>query len=150
MSLEPGRKLGSYEILSLIGTGGMGEVYRARDTKLGREDAVKVLPSAVASDSERIARLERETRRLGAVNHPNIATLHGLEESDGVHFLVMELNEGETLAERIMDGPIPMNVCVKSLRGSRRRMNAGSFTETSSRRTSKSRPKTNRRFWTSD
>ena len=74
MLLEPGRKLGSYEILSLIGTGGMGEVYRARDTKLGREVAVKVLPAAVASDSEKIARLEREARLLGAVNHPNIAT----------------------------------------------------------------------------
>ena len=72
MSLQTGRKLGSYEILALIGTGGMGEVYRARDTKLGREVAVKVLPTAVANDSEKIARLEREARLLGAVNHPNI------------------------------------------------------------------------------
>ena len=91
----------------------MGEVYRARDTKLGREVAVKVLPSAVASDSEKIARLERARRLLGAVNHPNIATLHGLEEADGVHFLVMELIEGETLAERIADGPLPMIVCLR-------------------------------------
>ncbi len=91
----------------------MGEVYRARDTKLGREVAVKVLPSAVASDSEKIARLEREARLLGAVNHPNVATLHGLEEADGVHFLVMELIEGETLAERIADGPLPMIVCLR-------------------------------------
>ena len=113
MSLQTGSKLGSYEILSLIGTGGMGEVYRARDTKLGREVAVKVLPSTVARDSEKIARLRREARLLAAVNHPNIATLHGLEESDGVHFLVMELIEGETLAERIADGPLPLNVCLR-------------------------------------
>ena len=113
MPLQPGSKLGSYEILSPIGKGGMGEVYRARDTKLGREVAVKVLPAAVASDSEKIARLEREARLLAAVNHPNIATLHGLEESDGVHFLVMELIEGETLAERIADGPLPVNVCLR-------------------------------------
>ena len=104
MPLQLGTKLGSYEILSLIGKGGMGEVYRARDTKLGREVAVKVLPTAVANDSQKIARLEHEARLLGAVNHPNIATLHGLEESDGVRFLVMELIEGETLQERIADG----------------------------------------------
>ena len=113
MPLQPGRKLGFYEILSLIGKGGMGEVYRALDTNLGREVAVKVLPTAVANDSEKIARLEREARLLGAVNHPNIATLHGLEESDGIRFLVMELIEGETLQERIADGSLSMIVCLR-------------------------------------
>ncbi|TDI41521.1 MAG: serine/threonine protein kinase, partial [Acidobacteria bacterium] len=106
MALEPGTKLGTYEILSLIGVGGMGEVYRARDTKLGREVAIKVLPAAVAKDSERIARFQREARLLASLNHPNIATLHGLEESDDIHFLVMELIEGQTLTARLADGTL--------------------------------------------
>jgi serine/threonine-protein kinase len=87
----------------------MGEVYKARDTKLGREVAVKVLPEAFAENKERLARFEREARLLASLNHPNIATIHGLEESDGVRFLVMELVEGETLAERIKRGPIPVD-----------------------------------------
>jgi len=82
----------------------MGEVYRARDGKLGREVAIKVLPSSVASDPERISRFEREARLLAALNHPNIATLHGLEDTESVRFLVMELIEGQTLAERICGG----------------------------------------------
>jgi serine/threonine-protein kinase len=101
MPLLPETKLGAYEILSGIGAGGMGEVYRARDSKLGREVAIKVLPASVAKDPERISRFEREARLLAALNHPNIATLHGLEDSEGVRFLVMELIEGQTLAERI-------------------------------------------------
>jgi serine/threonine protein kinase len=108
MSFEPGSRLGAHEILAPIGVGGMGEVYRARDTKLGREVAIKVLPEAFSQDKERLDRFEREARLLASLNHPNIATLHGLEESDGIRFLVMELVEGETLAERIARGSIPV------------------------------------------
>src|SRR5262245_49712453 len=98
MSVMVGTRLGVYEVLAQIGAGGMGEVYRARDTKLGREVALKVLPDTVAADPDRIARLEREAKALAALNHPHIATLHALEQSDDRHFLVMELVEGETLA----------------------------------------------------
>jgi len=104
MPLSPETKLGAYVIVSSIGAGGMGEVYRARDTKLGREVAIKVLPASVARDPERISRFEREARLLASLNHPNIATLHGLEDANGVRFLVMELIEGQTLAERIRGG----------------------------------------------
>jgi serine/threonine protein kinase/tetratricopeptide (TPR) repeat protein len=97
----PGSRLGAYRIDSLLGKGGMGEVYRARDTRLGRDVAVKMLPRAFTNDPEWLARFEREARLLAALNHPNIAILHGLEERDGVRALVMELVEGETLAERI-------------------------------------------------
>ena len=103
----PGR-LNHYEILEPIGSGGMGDVYRARDTKLGREVAIKVLPEAFSQNKERLARFEREAKTLAALNHPNLAILFGLEESDGTPFLVMELVEGETLAERIARGAIPM------------------------------------------
>src|SRR5579864_6583031 len=108
MSLAPGTRLGAYEILSPLGAGGMGEVYRARDTKLGRDVAVKVLPESVAADPERIARFQREAKTLAALNHPNIAHIHGLEVSNGVRALVMELVEGPTLADRIAQGPIPI------------------------------------------
>ena len=107
MALVPGTRLGHYEIVESIGVGGMGEVYRARDTKLGREVAIKVLPEELSRDRERRARFEREAKLLAALNHPCIATLHGLEESEGRQFLVMELVEGETLGERIARGPIP-------------------------------------------
>jgi len=103
-----GTQLGSYEILSVLGTGGMGEVYRARDTRLNREVALKVLPDAFATNVERMARFEREAQLLAALNHPNIATVHGLEESGGRRALVMELVEGQTLAERIPQGPLPL------------------------------------------
>ncbi len=109
MSLEPGTKLANYEILGLIGAGSMGEVYRAKDTKLGREVAIKVLLEELARDEERLARFEREARILAALNHPGIATLHGLEESAGTRYLVMELVEGETLRERFDRGPIPLD-----------------------------------------
>ena len=109
MPLTSGTKLGSYEILSLLGKGGMGEVYRARDTKLGREVAIKALPEAFSQDKERLVRLEREARLLASLNHPNVATLHGLEDANGIRFLVMELVEGETLAERIARGPIRLD-----------------------------------------
>jgi tRNA A-37 threonylcarbamoyl transferase component Bud32/dienelactone hydrolase len=106
MALSPGVCLGPFEILSHIGAGGMGEVYRARDTKLGREVAIKVLPEEFYRDKERLARFEREAKLLASLNHANIATLYGLEESEGQPFLAMELIEGETLAERIARGPL--------------------------------------------
>ena len=102
----PGTRLAEYEVLDLIGKGGMGEVYRAQDTKLGRDVALKVLPEAFARDGDRLARFEREARILAALNHPKIAAIYGLEESEGVHFLAMELVPGETLAERIARGPM--------------------------------------------
>src|SRR5215468_2338977 len=102
-----GDKLGHYEIESSLGAGGMGEVYRARDTRLGRSVAVKVLSEAFAKDPERIARFEREAKVLASLNHSNIAAIHGFEQSGETHFLVMELVQGETLAERISRGPIP-------------------------------------------
>jgi eukaryotic-like serine/threonine-protein kinase len=101
MALNPGTKLGSYEVLCSLGAGGMGEVYRARDSRLNREVALKVLPEILASDPERMARFKREAQVLASLNHPNIATIYGFEESDGVRALAMELVEGHTLAERI-------------------------------------------------
>jgi eukaryotic-like serine/threonine-protein kinase len=106
MYLAAGSRLGLYEIIALIGAGGMGEVYRARDTKLGRGVALKILPDAVAADPDRISRFEREAKALAALNHPHIAALFGMEESGGRHFLAMELVEGETLAERLARGPL--------------------------------------------
>jgi eukaryotic-like serine/threonine-protein kinase len=101
-----GRQIGSYQIVSLLGTGGMGEVYQAQDTKLRRDVAIKVLPSAFLNDPERLSRFQREARMLASLNHPNIATIHGLEQADGVNYLVMELVPGETLAERLKTGPM--------------------------------------------
>src|SRR5512132_928351 len=106
MTLAPGTRVGPYEIVAPLGAGGMGEVYRARDTRLGREVAIKVLPEAFASDAERLARFEREARVLASVNHPGIAAICGLEEARGTRFLVLELVEGETLAERVAAGPV--------------------------------------------
>src|SRR5262245_14254404 len=107
MALSPGTRFGPYEITARIGEGGMGEVYRAKDKNLGREVAIKVLPEAFAQDPERLARFEREARTLASLNHPNIATIHGLEKADGVSALVMELVEGPTLADRIATGALP-------------------------------------------
>ena len=109
MTLTPGTRLGPYEILSLLGAGGMGEVYRATDTNLKRQVAIKVLPQTVAADPERLTRFQREAEVLAALNHPNIAHIHGLERSDGTVALVMEPVEGPTLAERIAEGPIPLD-----------------------------------------
>jgi serine/threonine-protein kinase len=109
MGLSPGTRLGVYEIVSLLGAGGMGEVYRARDTRLDRHVALKVLPEAMASDPERTARFQREAKVLASLNHPHIAGLFGLEEDGGRHLLTMELVEGETLADRIARGPIPLD-----------------------------------------
>jgi serine/threonine-protein kinase len=107
VSLNPGVRLGPYEVTALIGKGGMGEVYRATDTKLKRQVALKVLPPSVADDTERLARFQREAEVLASLNHPNIAAIHGFEESNVVKALVMELVEGPTLADRIAHRPIP-------------------------------------------
>jgi eukaryotic-like serine/threonine-protein kinase len=109
LALASGARLGPYEVLALLGSGGMGEVYRARDAKLGRDVAIKVLPDALAGDPERLARFEREAKTLAALNHPNIAAIYGLEESAGLSALVMELVEGEDLSQRIARGPIPLD-----------------------------------------
>jgi eukaryotic-like serine/threonine-protein kinase len=108
MPIAVGTALGPYEITSALGAGGMGEVYRARDTKLGRSVAIKVLPEAFAFDADRVARLTREARMLASLNHPRIAALHGMEQAEGRQFLVMELVEGETLADRLQRGPLPV------------------------------------------
>ena len=96
-----GRRLGVYHVQERIGAGGMGEVYRARDTRLGRDVAIKILPRVFTADPDRLARFEREARVLASLNHPNIGAIYGLEEADGVQALVLELVEGETLADRI-------------------------------------------------
>ena len=108
--MESGTKLGHYEISTLLGKGGMGEVWRARDTKLGREVAIKTLPEEFAASSDRRARFEREAKMLAALNHPNIASIYGLEESEDGSYIVLELVEGETLAERLdRSGPFPVD-----------------------------------------
>ena len=109
MSFQPGDKLSHYEILEPIGKGGMGEVYRARDGKLGRDVAIKILPDEFAQDTERLKRFQREAKVLASLNHPNIASIYGLEQSESTHYLVLELVPGETLAERIARGPIPVD-----------------------------------------
>jgi Tol biopolymer transport system component len=116
MALSQGTRLGPYEILSAIGAGGMGEVYRARDTKLNRDVALKSLPELFAADPDRLARFEREAQVLASLNHPNIAQIHGLEESGSVRALVMELVPGETLADRIAQGPIALSEAVQLAR----------------------------------
>jgi len=109
MALQPATRIGAYEINEQLGVGGMGEVYRATDTRLKRDVAIKVLPTLVAQDAERLARFQREAEVLAQLNHPNIAAIHGLEESDGIKALVMELVEGPTLADRIAQGAIPVD-----------------------------------------
>ena len=106
MSLNPGTRLGPYEVLGPLGAGGMGEVYRARDTRLDREVALKVLPESFALDAERLARFEREAKTLASLNHPHIAQVHGFEEAGGVRVLAMELVEGDDLSRRIAGGPM--------------------------------------------
>ena len=109
MTFEAGTRLGAYDVVGLLGAGGMGEVYRARDTRLRREVALKVLPAAFAADADRLARFRREAHVLATLNHPHIAAIYGLEESDGLHALVLELVEGPTLADRVARGPIPID-----------------------------------------
>src|SRR6516162_9003970 len=107
MALNPGTKLGPYEIGAPLGAGGMGEVYRARDGRLGRDVAVKVLPPSLANDKDRLRRFEQEAKTVAALNHPNILGLHDIGNYEGAPFLVSELLEGETLREKITEGPIP-------------------------------------------
>jgi len=109
MALLDGTRIGPYEILSALGAGGMGEVYRARDTKLGRDVALKVIPDTFALDPDRLARFQREAQVLASLNHPHIAAIYGFEDSGDTHALVLELVEGETLADRIARGPIPLD-----------------------------------------
>src|SRR5262245_47926784 len=104
-----GNRIAHYEITAHLGSGGMGEVYQATDTKLGRSVAIKLLPEAFAQDSERVARFQREARVLASLNHPNIGAIHGIEQVDSRIFLVLELIHGETLADRIERGPIPID-----------------------------------------
>lgn len=113
MPLENGSRVGSYEVLAEIGKGGMGEVYRARDSKLGRDVALKVLPTTFARDAERMARFQREAKVLASLNHPNIAAIYGLEDSGATHGLVMELVGGPTLADRVQQGPIPVDEALR-------------------------------------
>src|SRR5690348_16892092 len=113
MSLAAGTKLGPYEIVAPLGAGGMGEVYRARDTRLGRDVAIKVLPSHLSSDVDLKARFEREARTISSLNHPNICTLHDIGHQDGLDYLVMECLEGETLGDRLRRGPLPIEQVLK-------------------------------------
>ena len=116
MSLTSGSRLGLYDVVALIGAGGMGEVYRARDARLNRDVAVKVLSDEFAADPDRLARFEREAQLLASLNHPNIGAIYGLEESGGTRALVLELVEGPTLADRIAQGPIPTDEVLRIAR----------------------------------
>src|SRR5262245_30941993 len=108
MSVTTGARIGAYELLAPIGRGGMGEVYRARDTRLKRDVALKILPESFANDSDRLARFQREAEVLASLNHPHIAQIYGIEESNGTRALVMELVDGETLADRVARGAVPV------------------------------------------
>jgi serine/threonine protein kinase len=108
LALIPGTRLGFYEVTAPIGEGGMGQVYRARDTKLNRDVALKLLPDAFASDPDRLVRFTREAQTLASLNHPHIAAIYGIEESNGLRALVMEFVEGEDLSQRIARGAIPL------------------------------------------
>jgi len=116
LALASGTHLGPYQIVCPLGAGGMGEVYRAHDTKLGRDVALKIVPEVFAADRDRLARFTREAQTLAALNHPNIAHIHGLEESGGVRALIMELVEGEDLAQRLVRGPIPVDEALRIAR----------------------------------
>jgi len=113
MSVGVGTQLGSLEITALLGRGGMGEVYRARDTKLKRDVAVKILPDEFSRDADRVSRFQREAEVLASLNHPNIAGIYDVEEASGLRYLVLELVEGETLADRIARGPIPVEEAMR-------------------------------------
>src|ERR1700724_1370558 len=113
MALLTGTKLGPYEIVAPLGAGGMGEVYRARDTRLGREVAIKVLPQHLCSDADLKQRFEREAKAISSLNHPHICTFHDIGSQDGLDFLVMEYLEGETLAERLQRGALPLDEALK-------------------------------------
>src|SRR5215475_10988760 len=109
MAIAIGTQLGSHTVTALLGRGGMGEVYRARDLKLKREVAIKILPDEFSREPERVARFQREAEVLASLNHPNIAAIYDVDEANGSRFLVLELVEGDTLADRIKRGPIPVD-----------------------------------------
>jgi eukaryotic-like serine/threonine-protein kinase len=113
MALVSGTKLGPYEIVAPLGAGGMGEVYRAKDTRLERTVAIKVLPKEMSADAVRKQRFEREAKTISSLNHPNICTLHDIGSQDGVDYLVMECVEGETVAKRLERGPLPLEQVLK-------------------------------------
>src|SRR5882762_11862755 len=113
MALLAGTKLGPYEIQSPLGAGGMGEVYRAHDTRLGRDVAIKILPGEMSSDSSLRRRLEREAQAISKLTHPHICTLYDIGHQDGMDFLVLELVEGETLAQRLIRGPLPLEQTIR-------------------------------------
>jgi eukaryotic-like serine/threonine-protein kinase len=113
LAITPGTRFGHYEITGTLGKGGMGEVYRARDTKLGREVAIKTLPVALAKDAERLARFEREAKLLATLNHAHIASVYGLDEHEGARYLAMELVEGDTLEQRLKAGPLPVEEALR-------------------------------------
>src|SRR5215472_9104195 len=113
MPLASGTRLGPYEIVESLGAGGMGEVYRARDTRLERTVAIKILPREISADLVRKQRFEREAKMISSLNHPNICTLHDIGSQDGVDYLVMECVEGETLAKRLEKGPLPLEEVLK-------------------------------------
>lgn len=112
MTLAPGTRLGAYEVLGSIGAGGMGEVYRARDTRLQRDVAIEILPDLFAADPDRLMRFEGEATTLASLNHPHIAQIYGLEVSAGVRALVMELVAGDDLAAQIARGPMPLDEAI--------------------------------------
>jgi serine/threonine protein kinase len=112
MALAPGTGLGPYEIIAPIGSGGMGEVYRARDTRLDRLVAIKILPASVAGDPDRLARFAREAKAVAALSHPNVLSIHDFGTSDGISYVVTELLEGATLRERLASGPVPMQKAI--------------------------------------
>src|SRR3989440_7146033 len=113
MALAPGTQLGPYEIVAPLGAGGMGEVYRARDTRLERTVAIKILPARLSSDAAHKQRFEREAKAISSLNHPHICVLHDIGHQDGVDYLVMECVEGETLAKRLEKGPLPLEQVLK-------------------------------------
>ncbi len=113
MSPQPGTRLGNYEVLSELGSGGMGEVYKARDLKLGREVAIKVLPQEMASDTSRLRRFEQEARAASALNHPNIVTIYEIGEHEGTPYIAMEYVEGKTLREMLSRGPLPNDKLIR-------------------------------------
>src|SRR5262249_49284685 len=113
MALAPGTRLGPYEIVAALGAGGMGEVYRARDPRLGRDVAIKVLPASLAEDADRRERFEREARAASALNHPHICALYDIGRHEGIDYLVMELLDGESLEQRLAKGPLPLEQALR-------------------------------------
>ena len=113
MSLQPGTRLGNYQVLSELGSGGMGEVYKAKDLKLGREIAIKVLPEEMSADPSRLRRFEQEARAASALNHPNIVTIYEIGEHEGTPFIAMEYVKGRTLREILADGPLPNDKLIR-------------------------------------